>query len=91
VRSLSEGYDDALAHPAAAARDLEAEVDGLDRSLVTAELPGLVSAFTGPEGHFGVLDMPLLHRWAAWEAHFAIVKRVPDVNAMFDTAFAPRG
>jgi putative hydroxymethylpyrimidine transport system substrate-binding protein len=91
VRTLTEGYDDALAHPATGARDLESEVDGLDPSLVTAELPGLESAFTGPEGHFGVLDIPLLRRWAAWEAHFGIVKRVPDVSAMFDTAFAPRG
>ena len=91
VRSLTEGYDDALEHPAAGARDLESEVGGLDPSLVTAELPGLESAFTGPEGHFGVLDVPLLHRWALWEAHFGIVRRVPDVSAMFDTAFAPRG
>jgi putative hydroxymethylpyrimidine transport system substrate-binding protein len=91
VSTLTEGYDDALAHPAAGARDLESEVGGLDPSLVTAELPGLESAFTGPEGHFGVLDVALLHRWAAWEAHFGIVKRVPDVGTMFDTEFAPRG
>ena len=58
---------------------------------MTAELPGLESAFTGPENHFGVLDMPLLRRWAVWEARFGIVKRVPDVSTMFDTAFAPRG
>jgi putative hydroxymethylpyrimidine transport system substrate-binding protein len=91
VRTLTEGYDDALADPAAGTRDLESQVGGLDPTLVTAELPGLESAFTGPEGHFGVLDVSLLHRWAAWEAHFGIVKRVPDVGTMFDTAFAPRG
>ncbi len=90
VATLTAGYDAALAHPAAGAHALESEVSGLDPALVTAELPGLERAFTGPEGHFGVLDIPLLHRWARWEARFGIVKRVPDVATTFDTAFAPR-
>jgi putative hydroxymethylpyrimidine transport system substrate-binding protein len=91
VRALTEGYDDALAHPAAAAHNLESEVSGLDPSLVTAELPGLEKAFTGPEHRFGVFDMALLARWARWEARFGIVKQAPDVHAMFDTAFTARG
>jgi putative hydroxymethylpyrimidine transport system substrate-binding protein len=89
VRTLTAGYDYALAHPAAGARDRESQVSGLDPTLVTAELPGLEGAFTGPEGHFGVLDAVLLRRWATWETRFGIVKHAPDVAAMFDTTFAP--
>jgi putative hydroxymethylpyrimidine transport system substrate-binding protein len=90
VRTLTEGYDDALAHPAQGAHDLESQVSGLDASLVSAELPGLEKAFTGPEHRFGVFDMTLLTRWARWEARFGIVKQPPDVHAMFDTAYAAR-
>jgi putative hydroxymethylpyrimidine transport system substrate-binding protein len=93
VKTLTEGYDYALAHPTAAAHDLESQVSGLDASLVSAELPGLEKAFTGPEHRFGVLDMALLARWARWEARFGIVTRPPDVRAMFDAVFdgrAPR-
>jgi len=91
VGALVRGYDAALADPAAGQRALESQVPGLDHGLDTAELRGLGPAFTGPEGQFGVLDLPLLRTWARWEARFGIVKRVPDVSAMFDTAFAPKG
>lgn len=91
VTALTRGYDAALADPAAGARALESQVSGLDPALVAAELPGLEKAFTGPEGHFGVLDLALLRRWATWEQRFGIVARRPDVAAMFDTAFAPTG
>ncbi|HET9123945.1 MAG TPA: ABC transporter substrate-binding protein [Solirubrobacteraceae bacterium] len=90
VRTLTEGYDAAIAHPAAAARVLEHQVSGLDPSLVSAELPGELRAFTGPEHRFGVFDMALLRRWARWEARFGIVSRPPDVRAAFDPAFTPR-
>ena len=89
--TLVAGYDAALAAPQTGAHDLESEVSGLDPTLVNAELPGLERAFTGPEGHFGVLDAPLLRRWARWEQHFGIVKSVPDVSTMLDSAFAPAG
>jgi ABC-type nitrate/sulfonate/bicarbonate transport system substrate-binding protein len=84
VRTLTEGYDHAIAAPAAGARELERQVSGLDSSLVSAELPGEIKAFTGPEHRFGVFDMGLLARWARWEARFGIVRRPPDVRAMFD-------
>ena len=87
VKTLTQGYHDALAHPASGAHDLESRVSGLDPSLVTAELPGLEKAFTGPEHRFGEFDMALLARWARWEARFGIVKRPPDVHTMFDAAF----
>ncbi|HLI59643.1 MAG TPA: ABC transporter substrate-binding protein [Solirubrobacteraceae bacterium] len=91
VRTLSAGYDAAIAHPARAARELERQVSGLDPGLVSAELPGLVAAFTGPEHRFGIFDMQLLARWARWEARFGIVKRPPDVHAMFSPALASGG
>jgi putative hydroxymethylpyrimidine transport system substrate-binding protein len=91
VATLEAGYGYAIAHPAAGAKDLEAGVQGLDPSLVSAELPGEVKAFTGPEGRFGVLDRPLLARWAKWEKRFGIVRTTPDVATMFDFAFAPKG
>ncbi len=91
VRALVRGYDAALVDPAAGQRDLETLVPGLDHPLDTAELAVLDPAFRGPEGRFGVLDMPLLRRWARWEARFGIVHGVPNVSAMFDAQFAPRG
>ncbi len=90
VDALVRGYDAALADPQLGQRSLEAEVPALDHQLDTRELAALRPAFTGPEGRFGVLDMALLRRWAAWEAKFGIVRTVPNVSAAFDTAFAPR-
>jgi ABC-type nitrate/sulfonate/bicarbonate transport system substrate-binding protein len=90
VRTLTRGYDAVIRNPQAGARALESQVQGLDPRLVRAELAGEVPAFTGPEHHFGVLDVPLLRRWAAWEHRFGIVKRTPDVATTFDTRFAPR-
>lgn len=91
VTALVHGYDTALANPGAGQRALESQVPGLDHQLDTRELAALRPAFTGPEGRFGVLDLALLRRWAAWEARFGIVKRPPDVATTFDAAFAPKG
>jgi putative hydroxymethylpyrimidine transport system substrate-binding protein len=89
VKALVRGYDAALADPAVGQRSLETQVSDLDHGLDGAELAGLGPAFRGPEGHFGVMDVPLLHRWARWEARFGIVRHVPDVATMFDPRFAP--
>jgi putative hydroxymethylpyrimidine transport system substrate-binding protein len=91
VSALVRGYDATLADPAAAARALESRVPGLDASLVSAELRGLLPAFRGPAGRFGVLDPALLRTWSRWEARFGIVKHPPDVATTFDRAFAPAG
>jgi putative hydroxymethylpyrimidine transport system substrate-binding protein len=91
VDTLVRGYDRALSNPGVGRRALESEVPGLDPSLVGAELAGLGPAFRGPEGHFGVIDLPLLRNWARWEARFGIVRRAPDVATMFDARFAPHG
>jgi len=91
VGALVGGYDLALARPALGQHALESQVPGLDHGLDTAELAGLGAAFRGPEGHFGVLDVPLLRRWAHWEARFGIVASPPDIATTFDTRFAPTG
>jgi putative hydroxymethylpyrimidine transport system substrate-binding protein len=90
VRTLTRGYNAVIRDPQAGARALESQVQGLDPTLVTAELAGEVPAFTGPEHRFGVLDVPLLRRWAVWEHRFGIVKQTPDIATTFDTRFAPR-
>jgi hypothetical protein len=90
VRTLTRGYNAVIRDPQAGARALESQVQGLDPTLVAAELAKEVPAFTGPEHHFGVLDVALLRRWAAWEQRFGIVKRIPDIATTFDTRFAPR-
>jgi putative hydroxymethylpyrimidine transport system substrate-binding protein len=91
VKALVRGYDATLADPEAAAHALESRVPGLDASLVSAELEGLLPAFRGPGGLFGVLDPARLNAWAQWEARFGIVNRPPDVATTFDRAFAPSG
>jgi putative hydroxymethylpyrimidine transport system substrate-binding protein len=90
VQTLTRGYDAVIRNPRAGARALESQVQGLDPTLVAAELAKLVPAFTGPEHRFGEFDVPLLHRWAVWEHRFGIVTRTPDVATTFDTRFAPR-
>jgi putative hydroxymethylpyrimidine transport system substrate-binding protein len=90
VQTLTRGYGAVIRNPGAGARALESQVQGLDPTLVAAELAKLVPAFTGPEHQFGKLDRPLLHRWAVWEHRFGIVTRTPDVATTFDTRFAPR-
>jgi putative hydroxymethylpyrimidine transport system substrate-binding protein len=90
VRTLTRGYDAVIQNPRAGARALESQVQGIDPTLVAAELAKEVPAFTGPEHRFGVLDVPLLRRWATWERRFGIVKQTPDVATTFDTQFAPR-
>ncbi|HWD76446.1 MAG TPA: ABC transporter substrate-binding protein [Solirubrobacteraceae bacterium] len=90
VDALVRGYDTALADPGLGQRSLESQVPGLNHQLDSAELAALRPAFTGPEGHFGVLDTAVLRTWAAWEAKFGIVHGVPNVSGMFDRSFAPR-
>jgi ABC-type nitrate/sulfonate/bicarbonate transport system substrate-binding protein len=88
ARTLSKGYERALADPRAAATTLTSQVSGLDKSLVSDELPGLDRTFTAG-GRFGVLRMGVLRRWARWEKRFGLVKSLPDVGAMFAGGFAP--
>jgi putative hydroxymethylpyrimidine transport system substrate-binding protein len=84
VHALVRGYGFTIAHPAAAAAELEAQVPGLNPSLVSAELARLEPAFRAPGGYVGELSVPVLRQWAQWEARFGIVKRPPDVARMFN-------
>jgi ABC-type nitrate/sulfonate/bicarbonate transport system substrate-binding protein len=87
VGALVRGYDFAIEQPRAAAAALESQVPGLNPALVSAQLAALEPAFRGPGGAVGQLDMDVLEKWARWEARFGIVRRPPDVAAMFDSRF----
>ena len=88
--ALERGYRYTLEHPQQSADDLEHQVPGLDRSLVQAQLTGLLPAFRAPDGRIGELNAATLRAWAAWEARFGIVSRAPDVARMFDLGRASR-
>jgi putative hydroxymethylpyrimidine transport system substrate-binding protein len=87
VRAIVRGYGVTLRDPAGSAANLESLVPGLDPKLVSAQLAAEHGAFLGPGGRFGVLDPATLAAWARWEVRFGIVKRRPDVAAMFDPQF----
>ena len=87
VHALVRGYRFTVAHPATAAAELEAQVPGLNSSLVSAELAKLEPAFTAPGAGVGQLNLPVLKRWARWETRFGIVKRAPDVSRAFNRHF----
>ncbi len=89
VRALVRGYRFAIARPRAAAAELEAQVAGLNPRLLAAQLAALEPAFRGPAGAVGELDQRVLADWARWEARFGVVRRRPDVAAMFDPRFLP--
>ncbi len=84
LTAIKRGYALTVADPTASAEDELAAVPDLDRSLFMAELGALRRAFTGGSGQpFGTFDQTRLRAWAAWEVRFGIVKRLPDVAAMF--------
>lgn len=88
VNTLLHGYRFTLAHPQASAAELEAQVPGLNPTLVSAELARLKPAFRAPGGP-GQLQWPVLIRWARWEARFGIVSHPPKLRQMFDYSFFP--
>jgi putative hydroxymethylpyrimidine transport system substrate-binding protein len=89
VHALVHGYETVLADPKAGAAALESQVTGLSPSEVSEQLAGELPAFTAPNGRVGALDPATLDAWATWEARFGIVKRRPDVRAMFTSAYLP--
>ena len=84
------GYDTALSDPALGQRLLESQVPGSTTRSTAPNWRCCARRSLAPSGRFGVLDLPLLRTWARWEARFGIVRQVPDVTTMFDTAYAPR-
>ncbi len=88
VRALRRGYTAAVAAPGAAVDALVQAAPGTDRATAAAEFAAVRRALIPPGGRFGALRPALLRRWAAWEQRFGIVRRTPDVGAVFDTRFA---
>jgi hypothetical protein len=66
---------------------LTKQVPGVDRGAALTQLTALRPAFIGPAPRFGDVDPKRLEAWARWEKKFGLVKRVPDVNAMFDNTY----
>jgi putative hydroxymethylpyrimidine transport system substrate-binding protein len=91
VHAIVRGYDAVLHDPASGATALESLVPGLSKSLVSEQLAAELPAFLPARGGYGALDPQTLAAWASWEARFGIVKRVPDVSAMFTNRFLPAG
>ena len=93
VDALTRGYAAVIADPGAGVRALESEVTGLSPKLVEEQLAAELPAFAapGPGSGVGALRRSTLASWAQWEARFGIVKRPPDVAAMFDSSFVPTG
>jgi ABC-type nitrate/sulfonate/bicarbonate transport system substrate-binding protein len=88
VAALERGYRFTLTDPDSSASDLLSRVPDASRAQIMAQLDVLDSAFTGPTGHPGGLDVAVLRRWARWEARFGIVRRPPNVARAFYTRYA---
>ena len=90
VHGLVRGYQAVLADPSAGERALESQVSGLSRTAVADQLAAELPAFRPVGGGSpGALGTSTLDAWAGWEVRFGIVRRRPDVSALFDTAFLP--
>jgi putative hydroxymethylpyrimidine transport system substrate-binding protein len=89
VDALVRGYGVTLDDPDSSVQDEVARNHGLDAAQLSRQVDDLDAAFLGASGRFGTLDLRALRAWARWEARFGIVRRPPDVRAMFDPAFLP--
>lgn len=87
--AILRGYEVTVRDPHKSVSDMLAEVPGLDRQTLEAQVNALHDAYQGSRAHPGEFDPPALAAWATWEARFGIVSRPPDVNALFDTSFVP--
>jgi ABC-type nitrate/sulfonate/bicarbonate transport system substrate-binding protein len=90
VRALVRGYEFTLSDPPSSIQDLLARNRGLDAAQVRNQLDVLDTALLGASGRFGTLDTLALRAWARWETRFGIVRRLPDVERMFDPRFVSR-
>jgi ABC-type nitrate/sulfonate/bicarbonate transport system substrate-binding protein len=90
VRTLIAGYSYVLKHPVTAEHDLESQVSGLSKQAVSQQLSAELPAFLPRGGGtYGSLVPSVLGAWAKWEVKFGIVKRRPDVTAIFSHSFLP--
>jgi putative hydroxymethylpyrimidine transport system substrate-binding protein len=91
IRALRRGYEGAINDPESAVSALTDEEPTLDRTLTAAELDAVSPSFTAGADFYGQLQPDVLAKWARWEQRFGIVKKQPDVKAMFDTDVAKSG
>jgi ABC-type nitrate/sulfonate/bicarbonate transport system substrate-binding protein len=91
IRALRRGYEGAINDPESAVSALTDEQPTLDRALTSAELDAVSPVFTAGADFFGQLQPDVLAKWATWEQRFGIVKKKPDIRAMFDTEAAKSG
>jgi len=90
VHGLVRGYEAVLADPRAAEQALESQVTGLSPGAVSSQLAAELPAFRPVSGGSpGTLRSATLAAWARWEQRFGIVRRRPDIAALFDRAFLP--
>lgn len=87
VHALVRGYGVVVDDPAGALEDLEAGARDVDPAEAERQLDALGPDAFQADGKVGVLDIERLRAWAAWEQEFGIVRRRPDVEAMFDPSF----
>jgi ABC-type nitrate/sulfonate/bicarbonate transport system substrate-binding protein len=91
IRALRRGYEIAMADPDSAVSALMDQAPTLNRTLEDDEMQAVSPSFEAGADYFGQLQPAELAKWATWEQRFGIVKRKPDVAAMFDTTVAKSG
>jgi ABC-type nitrate/sulfonate/bicarbonate transport system substrate-binding protein len=85
IRALQRGYAQAQADPDSAVTAMTTAIRGVDRETLAAQLDAVAPAFTAGARGFGELRPAVLRDWAAWDVRFGILKRPPDLGAIFDT------
>jgi NitT/TauT family transport system substrate-binding protein/putative hydroxymethylpyrimidine transport system substrate-binding protein len=79
IRAISEGVDQAIAHPESVLKEIAAASGSADPTLVRAQLRAVA-----PTWARGLrLNRAVLERWATWDAKAGIVARRPDVDKAF--------
>jgi putative hydroxymethylpyrimidine transport system substrate-binding protein len=91
IRALRRGYEATINDPESAVSALTDAEPSLKRVLTLEELDAVSPSFTAGASFYGELNPAVLAEWATWEQRFGIVKRKPDVAAMFDPATARTG
>ena len=80
VAATVRGYEFTLSDPAASLRDLIASVPDLDRAEQRAQLDAVLPILE-PAGR---LDLAALRAWGRWDVEHGILKREPDLAALFE-------
>jgi ABC-type nitrate/sulfonate/bicarbonate transport system substrate-binding protein len=87
VRALVRGYQEVLDDPASGAEYVRSANRSLGREAINAQLDAVSPLFRAADGRIGELDPRVLQTWSRWEQRFGIVRKRPDVRAMFDGRF----